>query len=119
MKKRTNRIYTTEFKQEAVASVTEPGYSVPKAAASFNILISWANLQDIKINFIQPGNPQQNAYIERYNRTVRYEWLGQYLFSSLDELQDYATRWQWFYNHERPNMALNGYTPMQHQQRMT
>ncbi|MBG5913900.1 IS3 family transposase, partial [Providencia stuartii] len=63
-----------------------------------NILISWANLQDIKINFIQPGNPQQNAYIERYNRTVRYEWLGQYLFSSLDELQDYATRWQWFYN---------------------
>ncbi|MDF4172913.1 integrase core domain-containing protein, partial [Providencia stuartii] len=77
------------------------------------------NLQDIKINFIQPGNPQQNAYIERYNRTVRYEWLGQYLFSSLDELQDYATRWQWFYNHERPNMALNGYTPMQHLQRMT
>ncbi|VEA65131.1 Uncharacterised protein [Serratia plymuthica] len=49
---------------------------------------------------------------------VRYDWLGQYLFSSLIELQDYATRWQWFYNHERPNMALNGFTPMQHSQRM-
>ncbi len=81
-------------------------------------LISWANTQDIRINFIQPGNPQQNAYIERYNRTVRYDWLGQNLFTSLDELQNYATQWQWFYNHERPNMALNGYTPMQHIQRM-
>ncbi|MEX9848204.1 transposase [Providencia rettgeri] len=37
MKKRTNRFYTTEFKQEAVALVTEQGYSVPKAAASLGI----------------------------------------------------------------------------------
>lgn len=69
-------------------------------------MISWADLQDIKINFIQPGNPQQNAYIERYNRTVRYDWLGQYLFSSLDELQNYATRWQWFSNHEKPEYGV-------------
>lgn len=41
MKKRTNRIYTTEFKQEAVASVTEPGYSVPKAAASLGSPINY------------------------------------------------------------------------------
>lgn len=84
-----------------------------------NVLISWAARQNIDLRFIQPGKPQQNAYIERYNRTVRYDWPGQYLFTSLDELQDDATRWQWFYNHERPNMALNGYTPMQHIQRMT
>ena len=37
MKKRTNRFYTAEFKQEAVALVTEQGYSVPKAAASLGI----------------------------------------------------------------------------------
>ena len=83
------------------------------------ILMSWAAQQNITLRFIQPGKPQQNAYIERYNRTVRYDWLGQHLFTSLDELQDYATRWQWFYNHERPNMALNGFTPMQHIRRMT
>ena len=77
-------------------------------------LMSWAKTNGIRLNFIQPGNPQQNAYIERYNRTVRYDWLNQYLFSSLDELQQYATEWQWFYNHERPNMALGGYTPKQH-----
>lgn len=81
--------------------------------------MSWAARQNITLRFIQPGKPQQNAYIERYNRTVRYDWLGQYLFSSLDELQDYAIRWQWSYKNVRPNMALNGYTPMQHIQRMT
>ena len=77
-------------------------------------LMNWAKTNGIRLNFIQPGNPQQNAYIERYNRTVRSDWLNHYLFSSLDELQQYATQWQWFYNHERPNMALGGYTPKQH-----
>ena len=61
----------------------------------------------------KPGKPQQNAYIERYNRTVRYDWLGQYLFSSITEVQDFATRWLWTYNHERPNMGLGGITPKQ------
>jgi putative transposase len=84
-----------------------------------NTLIVWAERQNIILNFIQPGKPQQNAYIERYNRTVRYDWLGHYLFYSLSELQEYATQWQWFYNHERPNMALNGFTPMQHIQRLS
>jgi putative transposase len=76
-------------------------------------LQSWAERRDIKLPYIQPGKPQQNAYIERYNRTVRYDWLGQYLFASISEVQAYATRWLWTYNHERPNMALGGITPKQ------
>lgn len=83
------------------------------------ILTSWAVQQKITLCFIQPGKPQQNTYIERYNRTVRYDWLGQHLLTSLDELQGYNTQWQWFYSHERPNMVLNGFTPMQHIQRMS
>lgn len=77
-------------------------------------LQTWAKAQRIELNYIQPGKPQQNAYVERYNRTVRYDWLGQYMFDSLAKLRDYATKWQWFYNHERPNMALGGFTPAQH-----
>lgn len=76
-------------------------------------LKSWAERHAIRLDFIQPGNPQQNAYIERYNRTVRYDWLSHYLFESIGEVQDYATRWMWTYNHERPHMALGGINPKQ------
>ncbi len=74
---------------------------------------AWAAKHDIKLDFIQPGNPQQNAYIERYNRTVHYDWLAQYLFESIAAVQDYATQWLWHYNNERPNMGLGGITPKQ------
>jgi putative transposase len=74
---------------------------------------NWAKKHGIDIAFIQPGQPQQNAYVERYNRTVRYNWLAHHLFESLEEIQDFATRWMWTYNHERPNMALGGITPKQ------
>jgi putative transposase len=76
-------------------------------------LVVWAEKHDIRLEYIQPGNPQQNAYVERYNRTVRYDWLGHYLFESIAEVQDYGTNWIWTYNHERPNMALGGITPKQ------
>ena len=60
----------------------------------------------------QPGHPQQNAYVERFNRKVRYECLNQYLFRDLSEVQDYTTDWQYFYNHERPHMSVNGCPPI-------
>jgi putative transposase len=76
-------------------------------------LQNWAKHKEIKLRYIQPGKPQQNAYIERYNRTVRYDWLGQYLFDTISDVQDFATIWLWTYNHERPNMGLGGITPRQ------
>lgn len=76
-------------------------------------LLAWARKRTIRIDYIQPGKPQQNAYIERYNRTVRYEWLAHYLFDTVHEVQAFATRWLWTYNHERPNMGIGGVTPMQ------
>jgi putative transposase len=69
--------------------------------------------QGITLQYIQPGNPQQNAYVERYNRTVRYDWLNQYIFDSISSVQDFATHWLWTYNNERPNMGLGGITPKQ------
>jgi putative transposase len=78
------------------------------------LLQTWANKKGIRIEYIQPGKPQQNAYIERFNRTVRYEWLSQYEWENLQDIQLFATQWMWKYNHERPNMALGGFTPMQH-----
>ncbi|AGT09304.1 transposase [Paracoccus aminophilus JCM 7686] len=76
-------------------------------------LMIWAEKQGIALNYIQPGKPQQNAYVERYNRTVRQEWLDLYIFETIEEAQEIATDWLWTYNNERPNMGIGGITPAQ------
>ncbi|ABS13382.1 transposase IS3/IS911 family protein [Brucella anthropi ATCC 49188] len=76
-------------------------------------LMEWAANQGIALSHIQPGKPQQNAYVERYNRTVRNEWLDQYIIESIEEAQEFATQWLWTYNNERPNMGIGGVTPAQ------
>ena len=75
---------------------------------------TWAGKCGIRFEYIQAGKPQQSAYAERLNRTVRYEWLSQYYWSSIKEVQDFATQRMWPYNHDRPDMALGGLTPKQH-----
>jgi len=74
-------------------------------------LMAWAERMGIHIQYIQPGKPQQNAYIERYNRTVRHEWLDQNIFETIEEAQEQATEWLWTYNNDRPNMGIGGITP--------
>ncbi len=74
--------------------------------------VRWATEHGIRIEYIQPGKPQQNAYIERYNRTIRYSWLSKHLFDTLEEVQDYATSWLWHYNYERPHQANKGRPPL-------
>ena len=74
-------------------------------------LMAWAERMGIHIQYIQPGKPQQNAYIEHYNRTVRHEWLNQNIFETIQEAQEQATEWLWTYNNDRPNMGIGGITP--------
>ncbi len=74
--------------------------------------MSWSHKQGIKILHIQLGKPAQNAYVERYNRTVRHEWLDQSCFETIEQAQIQAAKWLWTYNNERPNMAIGGITPV-------
>ena len=74
-------------------------------------MIDWATKRQITLMYIQPGKPTQNAYVERFNRTVRHEWLDMHVFDSVEHAQELATQWLWRYNNERPNMALGGATP--------
>ena len=67
--------------------------------------MAWAERMGIHIQYIQPGKPRQNAYIERYNRTVRHEWLDQNIFETIEEAQEQAMDWLWTYNNDRPNKA--------------
>lgn len=76
-------------------------------------LVDWANRQRITLLYIQPGKPNQNAYIERFNRTARHEWLDMHQFESVEHAQLLATQWLWQYNNERPHTAIGGVPPRQ------
>ena len=59
------------------------------------------------------GKPTQNAYVERFNRTVRHEWLNKYVSESVEQAQALATESLWKYINERSNMAIGGVPPKQ------
>jgi len=73
--------------------------------------INWADKHDIRLLHIQPGKPTQNAYIERFNRTVRHGWLNRHIFESVEQAQFLATQWLWEYNNLRPHTANGGLPP--------
>ena len=76
-------------------------------------LRKWLSGIGVKTAYIEPGSPWENAYVERFNRMVRYEWLSQHYWQSIDEVQLFATQWMYKYNHQHPKMALGGITPKQ------
>ncbi len=86
-------------------------YSGPKYTSA--IIQNWAAEWGIRLKYIQPGNPQQNAYVERFKRTVRYQWLSQFYWSNLGKVKVFASRWMWSNINDRPNMDLGGFTPKQ------
>ena len=88
----------------AVNAVAQHGVSIALACRAFEISKTATDTP-------QPGKPQQNACIERYNRTVRYEWLGQFIFDTIEQAQDQVTEWLWTYNNERATVSVGGITP--------
>jgi transposase InsO family protein len=58
------------------------------------------------IQYIQKGEPNQNAYIERFNRTYREEVLSLYLFEDLRQVREATYWWRIDYNESRPHDAL-------------
>ena len=69
-------------------------------------LAAWCEERKITMHHIQPGKPDQNAYIERFNRTLRNELLDQHLFVRLEDVREAAYWWMLEYNEERPHSSL-------------
>jgi len=65
-------------------------------------LTSWCEAQGIALQHIAPGRPNQNAFLERFNRTYRDEGLNAWVFTSLTEVRQVTEEWLAIYNSERP-----------------
>ena len=73
--------------------------------------MTWCAERGIELRYIQPDKPDQNAFIERFNRTYRIEVLNAYVFESLDQVREMSADWLQSYNEERPHDALAGLPP--------
>lgn len=76
------------------------------------VFVNWCQANGIFINYIEPGKPNQNAYIERFNRSLRNEVLDLYLFRNLAQVREVVSQWRRQYNEDRPHDALGGLPPV-------
>ena len=72
----------------------------------------WSQESGVKLGFIQPGKPTQNAFVESLNGKFRNECLNRHWFRSLDEAEAEVMLWQHQYNNVRPHSALNYLPPV-------
>ena len=74
-------------------------------------LTTWCETHGIVLHHIEPGKPNQNAFIERFNKTYRTEVLDAWVFTSLAEVRQVTEEWLEMYNTERPHGSLGGVPP--------
>ncbi len=78
------------------------------------LMAEWAEEHGVELEFIQPGKPTQNSFIERFNRTYREAVLSFYVFKKLSEVREETDRWLREYNEERPHQSLGNLTPAEY-----
>jgi putative transposase len=74
-------------------------------------LLNYCENNQILLCYIQPGKPQQNGFIERFNGSFRREFLNAYLFKSLSQVREMVWFWQQDYNLNRIHESLNHLPP--------
>ena len=77
-------------------------------------LAEWAGEHQIEFEFIRPGRPMQNSYVERFNRTYRDEILNMYVFRNPSEVREITENWMCEYNEERPHDSLGDLIPWEY-----
>jgi putative transposase len=77
-------------------------------------LATWAEQHGVTLEFIKPGRPMQNGFVERFNRTYRTEVLDMFVFKHLKEVEEITENWVKQYNEERPHESLGNLTPMEY-----
>ena len=81
-------------------------------------MLTWAHARGVTLRLIEPGKPNQNAYIESFNGRFRDECLNEHWFTSLAHAQAVIEAWRREYNEERPKKGLGGLTPAAYARRL-
>lgn len=76
------------------------------------VLDTWAYQHGVRLHFIDPGKPMQNAYVESFNGKFRDECLNQHWFTDLEDARQTIEAWRYDYNEVRPHSALGHQTPV-------
>ncbi len=80
-------------------------------------LDAWAHAAGVKLHFIRPGKPTENAYVESFNGRFREECLNENWFRNLLDARTTIEKWRRHYNEERPHSSLFGSTPLEYSNR--
>ena len=75
------------------------------------VMDAWAYRHGIQLDFIRPGKPVENGFIESFNGRLRDECLNVEVFFTLEDVREKLAHWQQDYNHVRPHSALKGQAP--------
>jgi len=77
-------------------------------------MLTWAHRNNVALRLIEPGKPNQNAYVESFNGRLRDECLNEHWFTSLAHARTVIDAWRREYNDERPKRVLGGRTPAEY-----
>ena len=81
-------------------------------------MLTWAHRNGVALRLIEPGKPNQNAYVESFNGRLRDECLNEHWFTSLAHARSVIETWRREYNGERPKRVLGGLTPAEYAKRL-
>jgi len=81
-------------------------------------MLNWSHRTGVALRLIEPGKPNQNAYIESFNGRLRDECLNEHWFTSLAHARVVIESWRREYNEERPKAVLDGLTPAEYARRL-
>ena len=100
----------------AVVPLSITTYYGPEFAGK--IMDEWAYTHGVHINFIQPGKPTQNCFVESFNGRFRDECLNEHWFLSIRHAREIIENWRKEYNEERPHSSLKDMTPKEFADRL-
>jgi putative transposase len=114
-------VRVTRFLDELAETHGLPGTIVVDNGSEFTsrAFLAWAEKKGITLHFIDPGKPNQNAFIESFNGRFRDECLNGHWFTTLEDARRTIEEWRIDYNEVRPHSSLNNLTPAEFRAAMT